>query len=466
MEYKLVVKDARPSVDGVKTTSARFFKSFQYLVLDGPDHRTIVLSGPNKTGAQLAASWARTWMHRLGALTAWALLLSYVSLDRGIVGEALELTGTGRASLEGPALLILAAFCLAPLPFLGARDWSIALAYVLFLPFGIPIWVALKVWDAGATINAVMRMLGSVSFLGANWLVLVAACMVLNRAENKPVLWGCVVILGLIASYSALASFVWASSVFSSVRDMFEWIGRVATTASREKIEKLTKQKAAYAAAPKHKKAAIGQEAVSAFSDHLKNMNNAEKARSFISKLSGSKVVLFYAFAARFLLVVAATVTAYAGVYRGIAKIEPGAFSGGAFSSFWHAFYYSVVTFFTVGDGAIAPVSQLAQLAIVGQIVTALLVVTVLVLSFSTVSTEVSAENINQIVRFFDDYLQISRTELATAMGFRVDAMPVVSDEKSVAKLLRRRLAKSPEAGETSEQTIGEKDEQDEDGAE
>jgi Ion channel len=88
-------------------------------------------------------------------------------------------------------------------------------------------------------------------------------------------------------------------------------------------------------------------------------------------------------------LSLAFVLVSYGALYLAIAKVDPTAFKDGTVKTFADAIWFSVGVFFTAAFGDIVPVSAFAKLAVVTEIATALVMISLLALSYSRACPEI-----------------------------------------------------------------------------
>jgi hypothetical protein len=206
-----------------------------------------------------------------------------------------------------------------------------------------------------------------------------------------------------------------------------EWSHRLAVpvieTARQELIQLVTQ----YGSAKSETKSKIKAEIIKRADTIQSQARYALAVRQKAATLSGGKIVLFYVFALRFLAALLALIVVFAGIYRGLHRLSPGSFSGDGMKSLWFSFYYSVVTFFTVGDGSVSPQGPASQVAVVAQVLFAVITLTVLAMSFSTLSVDLAQENGAAVEgvarRHFEYCMEVMRRYLGVIKDSPVDAL-------------------------------------------
>lgn len=234
-------------------------------------------------------------------------------------------------------------------------------------------------------------------------------------AVNKPVpdwaLVGILVYLLLGALYIVLTNFMWVTNPLGTLTSVADWASGYAFGSVKTDAEKLSEALRKHDGAAEPQRQVRREEVLKIIENMTSLMTNAIGLADKTQHVSG-RVVLFYLFTGRFLSALFLIVLVFGGIFRGIGKLVPGAFVGTDMASFWDAFYYSVVTFFTVGDGSITPALFIAQAAIVCEVVFAVMTLTVLLLSFSTVSIEVAQVNGRYIEAKVREYVERERAVL------------------------------------------------------
>lgn len=346
------------------------------------------------TAIQEAQRWGKKWLHRTAALLIWVIFGSYVFASQGIVGRLLDAfagPGAGR-EWEGIVLACLLAILTIATSFIGRKRAALAALYVLFFP-GIACFVLLaQFFNLVSFAKLIFGTLGRFLLRGANWVLLLAACVAVNKAAQRWLVIGILAYLVVGALYIVVTNFIWVTNPLRTLTTVADWASRFWLGALAKDEEKLATLISEYDAAAGAARQARRGEILKLVENITTVMNGSHTVAEKTRHATG-RVVLFYLFAARFLGALFLIVLVFGGIFRGIGKLMPAAFSGTAMSTFWDGFYYSVVTFFTVGDGSITPRLFLAQAAVVCEVIFAVMTLTILLLSFSTVSVDVAQEN-------------------------------------------------------------------------
>lgn len=434
----VAVSDSTLTISSEKPGRAQVKSLFRYFIgywitETGTD---VLVVARRRTSAvfESVSKWWTKWLHRAAAATLWMLFGSYLFMDKGVVGIAMDrIWIQGKSVWEPQALAILIALLLILSWAVGAKRSGLAALYVFFFPF-VALWVAAsKAFGTASVIALSIRTVGSFSISGANWILLIVACIAVDRTSSPWIVVVSTAFLAIGVVYVVLSNFYWVTTPFNSVLQFAHWAQRTAWGAAsktqNELVQLVAKISGARAAAREKLRDEIVTKA-KAIADQAKYaLVVADRTKS----ITGGKIVLFYVFAARFLLALAAVILGFSGIYRGLDKLSPGSFTGHGINSLWYSFYYSVVTFFTVGDGTVSPASSLAQLAIVAEVVFAVLTLTVLALSFSTLSVDIANENASAVERVarahYDACIQILRRRCGVKADGPVDAMEQLKNE-------------------------------------
>ncbi len=360
-------------------------------------------------------TWGAKWRDRTAALVLWVVFASYMFMPTGVVGRTINaITGRDAASdWEGLALLGLIAALLVAATFTSRKRALLAGLYVLFFPF-VAFGVAFaNVFNVLSFARLLFGTIGRFLLRGANGLLLLVACVAVNKPVPNGVLVGILVYLLLGALYIVITNFMWVTNPLGTLTTVADWASRLAFGSVKTEAEKLSAVMRQYDAASGPQRQGSRDEVLKLVDNMTSLMTNATSLADKTQHVSG-RVVLFYLFTGRFLSALFLIVLVFGGIFRGIGKLLPGAFAGTNMASFWDAFYYSVVTFFTVGDGSITPTLFIAQAAIVCEVVFAVMTLTVLLLSFSTVSVEVAQANGRYIETKAREYVERAKAVLQT----------------------------------------------------
>jgi len=353
-----------------------------------------------------AQQWSKKWLHRTAALAAWVIYGSYVFASPGVVGRLLDFATGGNASAEWEGILLVS--LLAALAVLGSfvsrTKAGLAVLYVLFFPF-VALFVGLaQFFNMVRLTRLVFGTLGRFLLRGANWAFLLVACVAVNKNVPRWFLFCILAYLLSGALYIVVTNFIWVTNPLGTLTAVADWVARQFSTSlssEEKKLSDLMRQYDGESGAPKQ----LRREEALKVVDNLTTIMNGAQTVADKTRYATGRVVLFYLFTARFLGALFLIVLVFGAIFRGIGRLFPDAFSGTTMSTFWDAFYYSVVTFFTVGDGSIAPRLFVAQAAVVCEVIFAVMTLTVLLLSFSTVSVDVAQEHGRYIEGRAKDYL-------------------------------------------------------------
>lgn len=339
-----------------------------------------------------ASEWGNKWLSRSAAALCWVVFGSYVIGGRGLVGRALDAVVPGSSAWEYVALLSLLAVLLITASLLGAKRSWLASLYVVFFPFTAFFVLVAQTFDVLGLTAALLGTLGRLLLRGANWVLLIVACVAVNRDVPGWLVPVLLAYLVLGAAYIVLTNFLWVTNPLATLLALSDWVIRLINDGLGNRASELDAMFAQY-------RSSVGGARDSVRSDVIKKLDGLVdlfKAAEFVAdkvRAAAGRVVLFYVFCARFLGAVLMIVVVFGAAYRAVARIDPAAFVGTTMPRYWDGVYYSIVTFFTVGDGSIAPHSTLAQAIVVTQVAFAVMTLTVLLLSFSTVSVEVAEQN-------------------------------------------------------------------------
>lgn len=370
-------------------------------------------------------TWATKWRDRVGAGFLWLVFMSWLFRDRGIVGELLSRAGAS-SSWEPWILVAFVAVLLIWLPRRGVAGALLASLYIVCFPLVVVGITTAKLVGALVLLNRITKILGSFTYRGANWLLMIVSCAAIAKSQSQAVidLAAGYLIIGTV--YLVGSNFYWVTRPLSTVFRLLEWVD----VHSQARLEKFRAEFSAafaqYQGAIRgrdEKQTATAQEQLVKLLDSAKGWNKMASLVAGKLRRVVSPAVLFYVYATRFLGSVILLVLVFASLNLGIAKMNPQAFGGTGIQTVGDAIYFSAVSFFTVGYGDIAPLSDLARWVVVSQIGVALLMLTLLVLSFSTLSaqtTAASAEHLEERARKFLDELTA-----ALSRHFRIDGKPL-----------------------------------------
>jgi hypothetical protein len=293
----------------------------------------------------------------------------------------------------------------------------LAALYVMFFPF-VALGVAFAhFFNVLSFARLLFGTVGRFLLRGANGILLLVACVAINKPVPRWALVGIVLYLLLGALYIVITNFMWVTNPLATLTTFANWAARMAVKTVKTDGDRLATSLRQYDAETGSARQARRGEVLKVVENLTTQMNMANDLADKTQHVSG-RVVLFYLFAGRFLSALFLIVLVFGAIFRGIGKLYPGAFTGSTMATFWDAFYYAVVTFFTVGDGSIAPRLFVAQAAIVCEVVFAVMTLTVLLLSFSTVSVEVAQANGRYIEQKTREYVERARAVLKTHWNY------------------------------------------------
>ena len=294
---------------------------------------------------------------------------------------------------------------------LAARNgatWAFkASLYLVFFPF-VAVAVALfKGFDVVNLLRKAAFYVGSTLARGANWLLVVVAWVVVARAVEPWVVMVAAGYMVLSAIYITSTIFVWVTNPFGSMITFTDWLGPYAYKWARSFNSKFDDAIKSYRS-PKGEDDKMAARKL--ISDAAGSTKWVLKICYFITKSKNfgmaGRILLFYIFAGRLLVTLAAVIVIFAGVYRGMDKVDPSQLSGPVLTA-WDSLYFSVTTLFTFGVPAITPEGLGAQVAVVGQLVSGMIFLTVLALSFSTFSLDAADANGRRVFKLADDVRKI-----------------------------------------------------------
>ena len=378
----------------------------------------VVLSPSRDESVQSVTKWSFKWLSRIGAAIIWLLYASYIFRRPGLLGEILDRTwAPGKSTWEGAILLLVLAGLLVAVSRIETKRAFLASAYIVFFPFTALFILLSNLVGTASLARALISTIGSLSLRGANWLLLLVACIVVDRSSSNFITGLCTLFLALSGLYIVSANFQWVTNPLSSTVNLADWVSKLATGALQKTDAELATLIANYNTAKSRSiKDTARAEILKKTASIIQNASSAKRVSGFTSHVSG-KVVLFYIFAIRFLLSMLGVIIVFGGIYRGIGRLFPDAFGGHGMTSLWFSFYYSVVTFFTVGDGSVVPAGTIAQAAVALQVLFGVVTLTVLALSFSTLSLDVAEENGKHVSRRAMEYIAASLSILDRRLG-------------------------------------------------
>lgn len=416
----------------------RSFRFFHFLIasLSTKDKPRIVVVARRLPAEvfEAASKWWTKWIHRSTAALLWAIFASYLfAKQHGLVGWLFErYWEPGKSAWEGLALATLIALLLVGGHIWGPKKAGLAALYILFFPIVAIFIIGAKLFSALGMLSLVVRSVGSISVTGANWILIAVAAVAIDRTSASWLVVICTIYLGISALYIVLSNFYWVTTPFESVVRFAEWTHRLAAPAVESAQQELIELVSRYSSSKPEAKAQVRNEILKKADTIHGQAKYALIVAQKAATISGGKIVLFYIFAFRFLAALLALIVVFAGIYRGIHRLFPEAFSGGGMKSLWFSFYYSVVTFFTVGDGAVSPQGTVSQIAVVAQVMLAVVTLTILALSFSTLSVDLAQENgtaVERVARLHFEYcMGLMRRRLGVTKETPADA---ITDLKS-----------------------------------
>jgi hypothetical protein len=349
-----------------------------------------------------AKSWVVKWLARFGALSLWFVFVSFLFGEVGVIGWALERLDASH-TWEWVLLLAIASALVLGSSFTSVGWSAKALAYVVFAPVIIGGVLIAKLFGGFVLLARIVATLSSLRVAAGVVLFMLVACSVIAKATERWVLWTGFVTLGIGAVYLIASNFLWAANPLEMLFRLLGWL----EARSHDSMNDFKKQFAPSVLAVSKG----GKEAESALTDLAKLFGKAKgwvwaanmvrtRLKQFFAPLA-----LFHLFALRFLLSLSLVLLAFGAFYLAIAKMNPTAFGGTGIKGFGDGVYFSVGTFFTASFGDVIPVSAFAKWTVVCQIAVALVMLTLLALSFSTLSLQRTTESSTALEKRATDFI-------------------------------------------------------------
>jgi len=158
-----------------------------------------------------------------------------------------------------------------------------------------------------------------------------------------------------------------------------------------------------------------------------------------MDKLTHRRLLLRW-FIIIFIVALGFTVVIFSFEYYGLTKINTDSFSILKTGQYFEHLYYSISILSTIDSGGVIPLTRIAKLFVIFQVLSGIFLLTILVTSFSTMTLEVASEDREKLLSRIDD--KLSWLETFTRAELNTDFQILLLKENDVKRLTGREVRK------------------------